>query len=705
MERNLDRRVEVVTPVEDDEAQARLARIIDVMLADDRRSWQLGPDGRWRRTEIIESIEGTIDTFAVLKEDAASSVGARGAAGPGRGGRRVDGPARMTDLLEAHPLEVELKYRMTDVATGERLLATDDLAGFAATGPAETVRHEDRYLDTDDGALEAAGYAGRLRSTGRGTIITLKGLERQDDGGATHRREELEGPADPAMPPRAVAAVHRARRGGRDRRRPDAARPRRRSARCAASATTRATARSSRSPSTTSRCMVGAQVAERFAELELELRDGEEVDLEPLADMLGEIEELVAVDSSKFERALEVVRREPREAEDERRSRRPSETPTPLPGSPSWRPAPHSRSGAQRRKRRKAALAAPPELVAIPIEPDAEAEGSLEAPAPATEAPADAPRILVPKSPGVLADDHLAEAGRKVLRFHLARMVAREAGTREGKDAEELHAMRVATRRQRAAWRVFGDAFDPKRTARHRRRLRLVAADLGAVRDLDVLIESIEAYQGRQSEDESAALEPLVRSWRMRREAARGVLVRELDAERYTRWLDSYLAFVQSEGQGVHAVGPTEAAPRPRHDAVADLERLRGGSRLRVGDALGRRGRRSTSCGSPPSGCATPSSSCARRSAATPGRSSRRSSRSRTTSGWLHDADVAAGLARAFLVEHAGDLTELESAAIGRYLVDRERTLAKLRRTVGVPWRGVSSLAFRRSLGRLVAGL
>ena len=76
MERNLDRRVEVVTPVEDHEAQARLARIIDVMLADDRRSWQLGPDGDWRRTEILESVEGTIDTFAVLKDDAAT-VGRR----------------------------------------------------------------------------------------------------------------------------------------------------------------------------------------------------------------------------------------------------------------------------------------------------------------------------------------------------------------------------------------------------------------------------------------------------------------------------------------------------------------------------------------------------------------------------------------------------------------------------------------------------
>ena len=74
MERNLDRRVEVVTPVEDHEAQARLMRIVEVMLADDRRSWQLGPDGRWARTEVIESREGAVETFAVLKEDAASAV-------------------------------------------------------------------------------------------------------------------------------------------------------------------------------------------------------------------------------------------------------------------------------------------------------------------------------------------------------------------------------------------------------------------------------------------------------------------------------------------------------------------------------------------------------------------------------------------------------------------------------------------------------
>src|SRR6185369_16133614 len=99
--------------------------------------------------------------------------------------------------------------------------------------------------------------------------------------------------------------------------------------------------------------LVGAQVAERFAELELELRDGDEVNLEPLADMLGEIEELVAVDSSKFERALEVVRREPREPEPDEVD---AET-----GAAETESHRSGRSGAQRRRRRKSAQAPTPD--------------------------------------------------------------------------------------------------------------------------------------------------------------------------------------------------------------------------------------------------------------------------------------------------------------------------------------------------------
>jgi len=62
--------VEAVVPVEDHDAGTRLAGIVDLMMADDRRSWQLQPDATWIRTEVINSQPGTIDTFEVLKEDA-----------------------------------------------------------------------------------------------------------------------------------------------------------------------------------------------------------------------------------------------------------------------------------------------------------------------------------------------------------------------------------------------------------------------------------------------------------------------------------------------------------------------------------------------------------------------------------------------------------------------------------------------------------
>ena len=116
MDRNLDRRVEAVTPVEDHEARARLDQIVGVMLEDDRRSWQLRPDASWVRTEVSEGREGTCDTFAALKEDAlAMTAPRRHAASRGSGGG-LPGSARMTD---GSRMEVELKYRVS--RSGQRI--------------------------------------------------------------------------------------------------------------------------------------------------------------------------------------------------------------------------------------------------------------------------------------------------------------------------------------------------------------------------------------------------------------------------------------------------------------------------------------------------------------------------------------------------------------------------------------------------------
>ena len=74
MERNLDRRVEAVVPVEDPDAAERMRAIMEVMLADDRRSWQLLPDGTYHRTEELNGIDGTVDTFETLQAAAIASA-------------------------------------------------------------------------------------------------------------------------------------------------------------------------------------------------------------------------------------------------------------------------------------------------------------------------------------------------------------------------------------------------------------------------------------------------------------------------------------------------------------------------------------------------------------------------------------------------------------------------------------------------------
>ena len=96
MERNLDRRVEALAPVTDADSQARLRTILEVMLADDRRAWQLGNDDSWRRVEQITPEPPGLDTFETL-------MSARARRRPRRDGRR---PGR-TD-------EVELKFSFRD---------------------------------------------------------------------------------------------------------------------------------------------------------------------------------------------------------------------------------------------------------------------------------------------------------------------------------------------------------------------------------------------------------------------------------------------------------------------------------------------------------------------------------------------------------------------------------------------------------------
>nr|AID69940.1 polyphosphate kinase [Cyanobacterium sp. Fardillapur] len=72
MSRNLSRRVEAVTPIEDPELMKQLQEILGIMLADNRQSWELHSDGTYLRREAKEG-EKELNTHEVLMNMALNS--------------------------------------------------------------------------------------------------------------------------------------------------------------------------------------------------------------------------------------------------------------------------------------------------------------------------------------------------------------------------------------------------------------------------------------------------------------------------------------------------------------------------------------------------------------------------------------------------------------------------------------------------------
>lgn len=142
----------------------------------------------------------------------------------------------------------------------------------------------------------------------------------------------------------------------------------------------------------------------------------------------------------------------------------------------------------------------------------------------------------------VRPDDRFSEAGRKVMRRHLVRMIEREAAVRQG-DRLALKQMRVATRRMRATWRVFGSAYRRTEVERYLAELRRVARALGEVRDMDVQLAGLSAN--------ALGIDELAAVWQQRRGSAWNRLAGVLDSAAYRRFVDDYLHLTGERGLAV----------------------------------------------------------------------------------------------------------------------------------------------------------
>jgi polyphosphate kinase len=71
MPRNLDNRVELISPVEDPVAVEELAGMLEVMLADTALAWELAPDGEWARVAPAPGAEPLNSQDELMRRTAA----------------------------------------------------------------------------------------------------------------------------------------------------------------------------------------------------------------------------------------------------------------------------------------------------------------------------------------------------------------------------------------------------------------------------------------------------------------------------------------------------------------------------------------------------------------------------------------------------------------------------------------------------------
>ncbi|HSN73941.1 MAG TPA: CHAD domain-containing protein [Anaerolineae bacterium] len=154
---------------------------------------------------------------------------------------------------------------------------------------------------------------------------------------------------------------------------------------------------------------------------------------------------------------------------------------------------------------------------------------------------------------GIRPDEPMAEAVRKVMYRQYQVMLDNEAGCRGGKSIDAVHDMRVATRRLRVAFRLFGSYYKRSLVRDLEQDLRRTGRTLGAARDLDVFNKTARQYLSTLPKQQRKDLDPLLASWKRQRQIAHRELIGYFDSPRYQRLVEKLGDFLTTAGAGVAA--------------------------------------------------------------------------------------------------------------------------------------------------------
>lgn len=126
-------------------------------------------------------------------------------------------------------------------------------------------------------------------------------------------------------------------------------------------------------------------------------------------------------------------------------------------------------------------------------------------------------------------------------------MLEHADGVREGADIEAVHDMRVGSRRLVAAMKVFASCFPEAEYRKLLKEARGVTRKLGAVRDLDVLIDHYERLLPKAKPDERLGIEYFLALHQRERKKARRPMLDALDKLERGKFPKRVQTFVRHE--------------------------------------------------------------------------------------------------------------------------------------------------------------
>jgi CHAD domain-containing protein len=120
--------------------------------------------------------------------------------------------------------------------------------------------------------------------------------------------------------------------------------------------------------------------------------------------------------------------------------------------------------------------------------------------------------------PGLNGDITFAEAASRALEVRSREVFSFADGVLDTSDPERVHAMRVATRRLRAAMEIFAACFPADEHAELLREVKRLADSLGERRDPDVQVMALEHLKAVLGQGERTGVNGLVAEIRARQD-------------------------------------------------------------------------------------------------------------------------------------------------------------------------------------------